>query len=448
MKNRLILLGLIGLLLSCEPASKQSPTEEEQTQSAISNESLLDSIQYRTFQYFWEGAEPTSGLARERFHVDGVYPQDDKNVITSGGSGFGIMAILVGMHRGFITQHEGYERLVKIVSWLEKADRFHGVWPHWIYGETGKTKPFSKKDDGGDLVETSFLIQGLLSARQYFYKGGEKEKALGDRIDQLWREVEWSWHQGPDQENIVFWHWSPNFGWDMNFRINGYNECLITYVLAASSPTYPIPAAAYHEGWAQNGNITGGPTKYGYHLDFKHIGAPEYGGPLFWSHYSFLGLDPRQLKDKYADYWEHNKNHVLIDQKYCIENPHGYKGYGADCWGLTSSYSLKGYSSHKPEKDLGVIAPTAALSSFPYAPEQCMEVARHFYTDMADQLWGPYGFYDAFSEQENWFPKKYLAIDQGPIVVMIENYRSGLLWDLFMSCPEVQDGLTKLGFTY
>ncbi|MEZ4771805.1 MAG: glucoamylase family protein [Bacteroidia bacterium] len=434
----LVLLSLF-LVAACQPDTAENVTK-------LTDEELLDLTEKQTFQYFWDGAEPVSGLARERFHVDGVYPENDKNVVTSGGGGFGVMAIIAAMDRGYITREEGVARLEKITTFLEKADRFHGAWSHWIFGETGKVKPFSPKDDGGDIVETSYMAQGLLCARQYLMKGNAEEQALAWRMDTLWKEIDWDWYR--NGKNILYWHWSPNFAWEMNFGIEGYNECLITYVLAASSPTHGVPAEVYHEGWARNGNFVGGPTKYGYTLALKHNGSPEYGGPLFWSHYSFLGLDPRHLKDQYADYWEHNRNHVLIDRQYCINNPSGYVGYGENCWGLTSSYSPNGYSGHKPEEDLGVISPTAALSSFPYTPEYSMDALRHFYNDLGDKIWGPYGFYDAFSETQNWYPQKYLAIDQGPIVVMIENHRSGLLWDLFMSCPEVKTGLDKLGFTY
>jgi hypothetical protein len=357
------------------------------------------------------------------------------------------MAILVGIERGFITRKQGYERLSQIVNFLEKADRFHGVWSHWLNGETGKVKPFSQKDDGGDLVETAYLIQGLLCVRQYFQKGNDEEKELAQKIDKLWKEVEWDWHTKGGQ-NVLYWHWSPNYGWEMNFPVEGYNECLIMYVLAASSPTHTIKPEVYHQGWARNGGIKGNTEKYGHELVLKHNYAEEYGGPLFWSHYSFLGLDPRKLKDKYADYWEHNRNHTLIQWKYCTENPLNYQGYGEKCWGLTSSYSYMGYAGHRPGKgeDLGVISPTAALSSFPYTPEASMKALKHFYYHLGDRIWGEFGFYDAFHLGLGYYPPRYLAIDQGPIVVMIENYRTGLLWNLFMSCPEVKIGLKKLGF--
>jgi hypothetical protein len=378
--------------------------------------------------------------------VDGKYPENDKHIVTTGGGGFGVMAILVGIERKFITRQQGLARFEKIVGFLEKADRFYGAWPHWINGETGKVKPFGRKDNGGDLVESAFMIQGLLCVRQYFREGSDREKALAARIDKLWKAVDWNWYR--NGKDVLYWHWSPTYAWEMNFPVTGYNECLIMYVLAASSPTHGVPAEVYHEGWAQNGKINHTTTKYGHTMTLSHNYAKEYGGPLFWSHYSYLGLDPRGLTDRYADYWENNRNHTLINLSWCIENPKKFKGYGLDSWGLTASYSVKGYAAHAPgeQNDLGVISPTAALSSMPYTPANSMRAMEHWYSKMGKRVYGKYGFYDAFSETANWYPKRYLAIDQGPIVVMMENYRTGLLWKLFMSCPEIQTGLKKLGF--
>jgi hypothetical protein len=326
---------------------------------------------------------------------------------------------------------------------LENADRFHGIWSHWIQGETGKVKPFSQFDNGGDLVESAFLMQGLLTVRQYFRNGNEEEKRLAEQIDNLWKEMEWTWYKKAD-ENVLLWHWSPEYGFKMNHATRGYDETKVTYILAASSPTYPISPELYHEGWARNGEIKYDGEAYGIPLELKHNGSPEFGGPLFWAHYSFVGLDPRGLKDQYADYWRHNVNHTLINRKHCIENPNGFKGYGPNSWGLTASYSVKFYAAHKPDEDLGVITPTAALSSIPYTPEYSIQAMRYWYETFGDKLFGEYGFYDAFSETHDWFAQRYLAIDQGPIIVMIENHRSGLLWDLFMSSPEIKEGLRKL----
>lgn len=448
--RKLLHAGVLILLTISWACTTQKPVNEPlEAKQAISDDSLFTLVQYKTFQYFWNGAEPVSGAARERFHADNIYPENDRNIVTSGGTGFGVMAILVAIDRKFISREDGIKRLTQIVNFLERADRFKGVWPHWMDGETGKVKPFSPNDNGGDLVETAYLVQGLLCVRQYFKDGSREEKALAEKVDKLWREVEWDWYRNGNK-NVVYWHWSPDKKWVMNFPIEGYNECLITYVLAASSPTHGVPAATYHEGWARKGKMKNDSAhqQYGYDLDLKHNYAEQYGGPLFWSHYSFLGLDPRKLKDRYADYWQHNVNHTLINRQYCIENPKKYKDYGEKSWGLTAGYSTVGYAAHSPTEDLGVITPTAALSSFPYTPKESMEAMKHFYFDLGDKIFGEYGFYDGFSVHHDWYLPRYLAIDQGPIVVMMENERSGLLWNLFMSCPEVQQGLDKLGFTY
>ena len=447
---RLIGITLACLLLSsCKPMAQQKNAVTNNTVvfASAEDEKIFTDVERATFQYFWDGAEPTSGLARERYHNDNIYPQNDKHVVTSGGGGFGVMAILVGIERNFITRNQGRERLEKIVGFLEKADRFHGAWPHWWNGETGKVQPFSRYDDGGDLVESSFMIQGLLCVRQYFKDGNTAEKALAGRIDALWKEVDFNWYR--NGKNVLYWHWSPNNEWKMNFPVRGYNECLIMYVLAASSPTHGVPAEVYHEGWAQNGLINQQPSGYkDIKLQMHHQGDADLSGPLFWSHYSYLGLDPRGLKDKYADYGKENINHARINYQWCVDNPKKFIGYGPDSWGLTSSYSVKGYAGHAPgeKRDIGVISPTAALSSFPYTPKESMAAMKNWYLNKKNNLWGPFGFYDAFSDTENWYLPRYLAIDQGPIVVMMENYRSGLLWNLFMSCPEIQTGLKKLGF--
>jgi hypothetical protein len=448
-------MRLAGLLFVCIVAascgSNNSSSSGTQTaaadSTALPDTALFRLVQQQTFQYFWDGAEPVSGLARERFHSDNVYPQNDKSTVTSGGAGFGVMAILVGMERGFITRVQGRERMEKIVHFLETADHFHGAWPHWWNGETGKVKPFSPNDNGADLVETSFMVQGLLCARQYFAEGSEADKRLAARMDALWKAVEFDWFRNGNK-NVLYWHWSPNLGWKMNFAVHGYNECLIMYILAASSPTHGVPAEVYHQGWAENGKIKASSGYHGYKLGMRYQGNPPHGGPLFWAHYSYLGLDPRGLKDQYGNYEEETRNQALINYQWCVDNPKKFKGYGPDNWGLTASYSVDGYAAHAPDSasDLGVISPTAALSSFPYTPEQSMAAMKHWYKDMKDKIWGEYGFYDAFSETAGWYPKHYLAIDQGPAVVMMENHRTGLLWRLFMSCPEIKEGLTRLGF--
>lgn len=435
----------VGCSAKTEKAAELTIAQQaEQRPEQFENDSVfLDFIQKVHFNYMWEGADSTSGLAKERIHLDNHYPENDQNTITIGGSGFGVAGLIVAMDRGFITREAGVERLHKIADYLTKADRFHGVWPHWLDGPTGKVKPFGKKDNGGDLVESAFLMQTLLCVRQYMDANVETEKALIDKINKLWHEMEFDWYRNGGK-NVLYWHWSPEYEWEMNFPLEGYNECLMAYILGASSPTHGIPAECFHEGWARSGGIKTDVKPYGLPLDAKHNGAEAMGGPLFWAHYSYIGLDPRGLKDQYVDYWNVTRNHAMVDYKYCVENPKNFVGYGENCWGLTASYSTKGYAAHCPgDNDCGVITPTAALSSFPYTPEESMRALKYFYSK-GEWIWGKYGFYDAFSETDNWTVPRYLAIDQLTIAPMIENYRTGLLWNLFMSCPEIQAGLAKL----
>ncbi len=401
----------------------------------ISDDALLDLVQKQTFKYFWDFAHPVSGLARER--------ETSGDLVTSGGSGFGIMGIVVAANRGFVTHAEALARMQKIVDFLKnKADKFHGAFPHWLDGNTGKVIPFSTKDGGADLVETSFLMQGLLTARQYFNGADPAETSLRSDINLLWNAVEWNWFR-ENNENVLYWHWSPKYNWDMNAQVRGWNEALITYVMAASSVNYSIPKIVYEQGWASNGAIRNGNTYYGLQLPL----GPSKGGPLFFAHYSFLGINPHDLTDAYANYWDQNKNHSLINYNHCRTNPGKFYGYGDSCWGLTASDDNKhGYMAHEPNNDDGVISPTAALSSFPYTPTESMQALKFFYYTLGDRLWKEYGFVDAFNLTDLWFANSFLAIDQGPIIVMIENYRSGLLWNLFMSCPEVKTGMKSLGF--
>ncbi|MBS1540019.1 MAG: Ig-like domain-containing protein [Bacteroidetes bacterium] len=399
----------------------------------ISDSSLLDIVQQQTLKYFYDFAEPVSGMARER--------NTSGNLVTTGGSGFGLMALIVGINRGFISRANGIASFNKIVSYLEKADRFHGAWPHWIDGTTGKTIPFSNNDNGADLVETSFMLQGLLTVRQYLTSSDTVGNNLINRINNLWQTVEFDWFRQNNQQ-VLYWHWSPDKGWIMNMPISGYDEALIVYILAAGSPTHSIPASVYQQGWAQNGAIKNGKTFYGHVLPL----GQDYGGPLFFAHYSFLGFDPH-TQDAYADYWIQNTNQALINHDYCSANPKNFTAYADSCWGLTASDNPWGYNAQSPTNDNGTITPTAAIASMPYTPAQSMKAIRFFYYILGDKLWGAYGFYDAFNLNQNWTATSTLAIDQGPIVVMLENYRTGLLWKLFMSAPEVQAAKTKLGFT-
>lgn len=401
----------------------------------ITDNQLLDTVQRRTFRYFWELGHPVSGMARER--------NLSADLVTTGGTGFGIMSIVAAVNRNFITRSEGRDRILKITNFLlNNCTRYHGAFAHWVNGASGATIPFSSNDNGADLVETSYLINGLLTARQYFNTADAVETELRTKINTIWNGVEWNWFRQNNQ-NVLYWHWSPTLGWIKNQTIRGWNEALIVYLLASSSLTDSIPKVVYDNGWANNGSIRNNNTYYGYQLPL----GPSNGGPLFFEHYSFMGVNPNGLSDAYANYQVQTKNHTLINYEYCKANPRKYFGYSDACWGLTASDTYDGYAAHEPNNDRSVISPTAALSSFPYTPTESMRALKFFYYKLGDKLWGEYGFVDAFSLHRLWFANSFLAIDQGPIIVMIENHRSGLLWNLFTSCPEVKNGMRRLGFT-
>lgn len=420
----------------------ETPTQYTDTQ-------LVEMVQKDALKYFWDYAESNSKLARERYHTDN--PGQDANVVSAGGSGFGLMTILVGIKNGYVTKAEAISRLSTALNFLQNADRFHGAWPHWMNGSNGQVIPFGPKDNGGDLVETAFLAQGLICVREYFKNSTDpSEIALSQKADTLFKGIEWNWYT--KGENTLYWHWSPNFEFDMNMPLKGFDEVLITYVLAAASPTYTINKPIYTNGWARNGAIASPASQYGLPLVVNHNTAPGNVGPMFWSHYSFLALDPRGLTDDYVNYGNATTNHAKIMYQYCVDNPKGWLGYNSKSWGLTASYSrnpLTGgddYSAHQPSNDLGIITPTAALSNMPYTPVESMNMLRFLYNENYSKYIGVAGPYDAYSVHYNWVTPRYLAIDQGTIAPMIENHKTQFLWQLFMNAPDVRQGLIKLGF--
>lgn len=457
------------------------------TTRTFTDDELLTMLQEESFRYYFESAHTDSGTTLENI------PGDDR-IVATGASGFGVMALVVGVDRGFITRDEGLARIQKIVAFLEKAPRYHGVWSHFMDGHTGASLPvFSMFDNAGDLVETAFLAEGLLAARQYFHRDTNAERDLYDRITRLWNTVEWDWYRRTPDGDALFWHWSPDFAWHINHRLTGYNEAMIVYLLAIASPTHSVPADLYYTGWAgrsaaavnyrrgwsgddnvstrgkaattqkqraaaknnvgadKRGGVAtagdeylNGHSYFGIKLD---VGVGS-GGPLFFAHYSYMGFDPRGLRDRFTDYFTNNRNMALINRAWVITNPKHFAGYSAENWGLTASDGPKGYLAHAPDTqdDDGTITPTGALSSFPYTPEASMAALKYFYRERGADIWGIYGPRDAFNETEDWISPIYMGLNQAPIVVMIENYRSGLLWKLFMSNPEIQPMLDKIGF--
>lgn len=418
-----------------DTAGNESPLTDSVTCTSyeMTDDEYLDMVQRATFRYFYNYGHPVSGLSRERL--------GSGQTVTSGGSGFGVMALLVGIERGYISRQEGTERILKILRFLNyKADRFHGAFSHWLDGETGTVQPFSTYDNGGDLVETSYMIQGLFTVRQYFNLQSSDEDSIRALSQKIIDEVEWDWYRR--NTNFLYWHWSPNYGWQMNMTVQGPNEAMIVYLLGIASTTHGVPASLFHNGWASSTYYKNAKSFYGYRI---WVGW-DYGGPLFFSQYSFLGFDPREKKDIYANYFANNKNITLIHKAYCTANTHGFTGYGENCWGLTASDDPTGYRVHEPTNDNGTITPTAAISSIPYTPQESIDFIKHIYRTYGNNVWGEYGFKDAFNPTQSWYAGSYLAIDQGPIIAMIENYRSGLLWNLFMSSPEIQPMLDAIGF--
>ncbi len=462
------------LLLICLPAAgivtaqrkaRLTPTDGKSIPAVgvirgLTDDQLLEVVERQTFRFFWYGADPVSGLALDRSTTTGAaHDMEDSNewknepdtsrkafgpnACAIGGTGFGIMATIVAAERHWIGRDTALGRLAKIVGFLQKADCFHGIFPHFMDGHTGKAIGFGPLDDAADIVETSYLMMGLLCAREYFDKDTPREKGICATIDQLWQAANWNWHT--NNSNKLYWHWSPNNGFGMNFPVRGWNECLVTYILAASSPHHSIAKSVYDTCWTGSNVFLNGKTYYGMKLP---LGNYDCGGPLFFEQYSFMGIDPSGLKDALGiDYSMQVKNHTLINRSYCIENPKKYKGYSSKCWGLTAGDNYNGYAAHCPETDLGVIQPTAAISSMPFTPVESMEALRYFYYKLGKKIWGSYGFTDGFSIDHNWYAQSYLAIDQGPIIVMIENYRSGLVWKLLMKNKDVQNGLKRLGFS-
>ena len=433
---------------------RESPLSEAASAStrSMGDDELLDMIQEGCFRYYWEAANPDSGMAVE------IVPGDE-NLVAVGASGFGIMAQLVATERGFITREGSIERMRKILSFLRRADRFHGVWPHFLDGRTGRVNPyFGKYDNGGDLVETSFLVQGLLAARQYFDRENKSEQEIRETIAALWRKVEWDWYRKSPTSDVLYWHWSPDHGWHISHPLIGWNETMIVYLLAIASPTHSVPASMYYSGWAgqsdeavqyrrnwsrttQGDHFSNGNRYYGIKLD---VGSGT-GGDLFFTQFSFLGFDPRGKQDRYTNYFRNNRNIALINRAYCIDNPRKFAGYGPNCWGLSAGVNSGG-GRPLARDDNGTICCSAALGVFPYTPEESMAALKHFYRDLGAKVWGAYGFHDGFNQSQNWFEEVYMGLNQGQIVVGLENARTGLVWKQFMANPEIEPALRKIGF--
>jgi hypothetical protein len=437
----LLLLLLLLLPTGASTASAQALRDE------WTDEQLLEHVQRQTFRYFYDFGHPDCGLARERSaparrSETGLPGLAD--IVTTGGTGFGMMAFPIAVERGWLPRSAAVERLAKMVDFLRRVERFHGAWAHWYDGRSGRVRPFSPQDDGGDLVETAFLLQGLLTVRAYFDADDVGERRLRRQITQLWHEVEWDWYA--QRGSWLHWHWSPRHGFAMDMPIVGFDEAMVVYVLAVASPAHAIDPALYHSGWAMEVNPRC--RDQGNYIERLRIGEHNAGGPLFFTHLSYLGLTP-YLRDRYVtaagyrDYADHHRAMALYNYRWCQA-----RGYPRHCWGLTSSDDPQhGYFAHAPEpgRDNGTIAPTAALASIVYTPAESLEFLRYLWEHQRESMWTEYGFRDAMNLRANWYAPAHLAIDQGPIIVMIENYRTGKPWHWFMGIEEITTALDKIG---
>ncbi len=413
------------------------------TTRPFDREVFLTEVQEAGFRYFHHYAFPGSHLPRE-----GIRRKDswDPFICSAVSTGMYFFNMAVGIERGFIERGAAGEHARTLLRFLEqRVDRFHGAFPHWIDGRDGKVVPFSETDDGADSVETAILAQGLLFAREYFTGDNEVEREIRERADRLWKEIEWDRLVGEARgRRVLIWHWSPRYGFS-NLPVVGFNESELAYLLAIGSPTHPIDPDIYWEGWV---GLNDG------YLQPRQVEEPEgtiplqlgggYGFPMFFMHYSYLGLEPSAVPLPEGTLQEEFEWQTRAHIAYARLNADRFKGYDR-FWGLTASLSPDGYLAHHPElADNGTITPTAALSSMPYHPEAVMEMMETLYLEEGKTLWGPFGFYDAFNPTRGWVADGYIGIDIGPIGPMIENARSGLLWEVFMRAPEIQNALDRV----
>lgn len=422
----------------------------------------LDEAQRRHFLYFWELAHKTN------FQIPDRHPRDDFSSIAA--TGFGLSAYLVGVERGWITRAQAAERVLKTLQVLRDLPQgpqpsgtagYRGWFYHFL--NTGDARRFKNVELSS--IDTGLLLAGVLSCMSYFDQNDPTEKAIRETADFLYRRVEFDWYL--NEHNRLSMGWFPERGF-LASEWRGYNEAMILVIMALGSPTHPVPAQAW-ESWCRS---------Y-YRTEFKGQDMVNFG-PLFGHQYSHCWIDFRGIQDRYMkkagfDYFENSRRAVLANRRHCMDNPMQFKGYGENIWGLTAGdgpdaemehlgkrifcpgYAARGVAIDYLDDD-GTIAPTAAIASTPFAPEVCLPTLETMWN-----RWpvGRYGFFDGYNETFTqldkspnaqpgypfWVDRDYLGIDQGPIVLMLENYRSGLLWNLMKKNPYIVRGLQRAGFT-
>jgi hypothetical protein len=405
------------------------------TPHVLDDGAFLDLVQHTAFDYFWYETNPQNGLVKDRSSYT--------SLSSIAAVGFGLSALTVGIDRGWISREVGRARVLTTLTFLwnsphgpeADATGYNGFYYHFLDMQTGR------RDGDTELstIDTALLLGGVLHVQEYFDQLDATEARIRTLADALYRRVDWPWMQ---VRSVKLCHgWKPETGF-LPHDWGGYNEAMILYLLALGSPTFPISPQAW-TAWTSSYDWQ---THYGQ----AFVVFP----PLFGHQYSHVWVDFRNIQDTYMrakglDYFENSRRATLANRAYAIANPHGWADYGENVWGLTasdipSSYSARG--APPPERDDGTITPTAAGGSFAFTPHESLAALRHMYATYRTQIWGPYGFKDAFNPSMKWFATDYLGIDQGPIVLMIENYRSGRIWHVFMQHPAIQRGLEHAGF--
>jgi hypothetical protein len=423
----------------------------EATTLPYDRDKLMNDEQEAAVRFYVDEALPASGLSPEG------RPGWGPTITAIGASGMGIENIIVGVERGFIPRQEGLDLILRQLRFLDtKAEKQKGAFGHWMDDGSGEIKPFMNPGTSVDLVETAFLIEGVIIAREYFKGDTPEEKELREIANRLSANVEWDKFMAraekdpsnPKKTNwvhetnapVMIWHWHPVDGFS-DVPVKGFNEALMCYLLGIGSETHPINPQSYYEGWMDPQRGLG---KAREDFGIKHSLGYGVGWPLFFAHYTFIGYDPKQVSYDGKSYFDHFVDACRIQQLYAKSRAGEFKGFDT-LWGQAASLYPKGYRPNEPgPRDDGTIASTAALSSMPYLPEAVIPCMESMYLNYGDRLWGPYGFYNAINPTQNWVGQKYIGIELGPIAPMIENYRSGLFWKLFMQSPEARRAAKKI----
>jgi hypothetical protein len=415
---------------------------------------FTDELKERTFNYFWEVIDEGT------WQTDDRYPT--RNFTSVAATGFALPSYIIGVHNGYITREQGAERVHKVLDWLWNAPQgpdeegmtgYKGFFYHFLnYGSGTRYKTVELS-----TIDTGLLMAGVLTAQSYFDGDNETEREIRSLADSLYLRVEWDWAMNDNPTMSMGWH--PERGF-IKAEWKGYNEAMVLLILALGSPQHPVHDNAW-DVWTSTYDWE---EFYGYeHVNF----APLFGHQYSQMFVDFRGIQDEYMKEKGIDYFENSRRATLANKAYCVANPGNFKGYGENIWGLTAcdgpanqvrkidgrSIQFKTYHARGAAKDDirddGTITPTAAGGSIPFAPEETLAALYEMKQKYGDQLYTKYGFLDAFNltySEEGWFNPDYIGIDQGPILIQLENLESGLIWETLKKNPYIIKGLQKAGF--